>query len=86
MPKVLEILGVGCPKCRKLKERVEKAVEELGWADAKISSVSDMNELLRREAFVTPALAIDGKIVVSGHVPTTKKLMKILQDSANNNK
>ena len=65
----LQILGTGCPKCRKVAEVATKAVEDLG-ADAEIVKVTDINEIMSFGVMLTPALAIDGDVKVSGKVPS----------------
>ena len=73
----IEVLGSGCPKCRELERRVREAVREKG-IDAQVEHVYDVNEIIKRNVFSTPALAIDGKIVVSGKVPYTKEIVDML--------
>ncbi len=65
----IQILGTGCPKCKKVAELAEKAVAELG-VDAEVVKVTDINEIMGFGVMMTPALAVDGQIKVSGKVPT----------------
>ncbi|PIP44139.1 MAG: thioredoxin family protein, partial [Deltaproteobacteria bacterium CG23_combo_of_CG06-09_8_20_14_all_60_8] len=55
----IEILGTGCPKCKKLTENTEEAIKELG-IDAEIVKVTKINEIMNYGVMVTPALTIDG--------------------------
>lgn len=64
----VQILGTGCPKCRKLAELAEKAVAESG-ADAEVVKVTDINEIMEFAVMMTPALAIDGDVKVAGRIP-----------------
>ena len=64
----IQILGTGCPKCKKVAEVAEKAVGELG-VEAEIVKVTDINDIMNFGVMMTPALAIDGDVKVSGKVP-----------------
>jgi len=63
----VEILGAGCPKCKKLAENAEQAAKQLG-VDAEIVKVTDIQEIIKRGVMVTPALAVDGEVKSSGKV------------------
>ena len=65
----IQVLGTGCPKCKKVAEVAEKAVAELG-VNAEVVKVTDINEIMNFGVMMTPALAIDGEIKVSGKVPS----------------
>ena len=69
----IQVLGTGCPKCRKVAELAETAVKELGL-DAELVKVTDINEIVNFGVMMTPALAIDGDIKVSGKVPGLEQI------------
>lgn len=73
----IEILGSGCPKCFETERRVQKVVQELG-VQAEIVHVYDMMEIGRRRVMLTPAVAIDGEVKISGHVPSEEEMKKLL--------
>lgn len=73
----LEILGTGCPKCRKLAELVAEAVREAG-VDAEVRKVEKINDIMHYGVMATPALAVDGKVVVAGRVPSKEEVKKYL--------
>ena len=75
----VQILGMGCPKCRKLEANARKAIEELG-VDAEIEKVQDINQISRFGVMMTPALAIDGNIKCSGEIAPPEKIKKWLQE------
>ncbi len=75
--KDIKILGTGCPKCKKLEELAEKAAKELG-IDYKIEKVSNLNEIMDFGVMVTPALAVDGKIMITGKIPKIDDIKKVL--------
>jgi small redox-active disulfide protein 2 len=65
----IHILGTGCPKCKKVAEVAEKAVAELG-VEAEIVKVTDLNDIMNFGVMMTPALAIDGNVKISGKIPS----------------
>ncbi len=77
--KRLQILGTGCPKCKKLTELTEQAAKELG-IEYTIEKVTDIKEILSYRIMMTPALAVDNVVKVSGKVPSLDELKKILQN------
>ncbi|HOW33398.1 MAG TPA: thioredoxin family protein [Methanoregulaceae archaeon] len=74
----IEVLGTGCMKCKRLFKNVEIAVKELGIT-AEIVKVDDISEIITRGVMLTPALAVDGEMKVSGRVADIKELKEILK-------
>ncbi len=75
----VQILGTGCPRCRKLEANARKAIEELG-VDAEVEKVQDIKEITKFGVMMPPALAIDGKVKSTGEVVPVKKIKKYLQE------
>jgi small redox-active disulfide protein 2 len=73
----IQILGTGCPKCKKLAENAQAAVQEAGL-DCEIVKVTDINEIMKFGVMLTPALAIDGQVKVVGKVPGPDEIRKML--------
>ena len=73
----LQILGTGCPKCKKLAENAEAAVRALG-GEFEIEKVTDINEIMKFGVMMTPALAVDGQVKVSGKVPSAEDIKKMI--------
>ena len=73
----IQILGTGCPKCKKLAEAVEAAVKELGL-DSKVEKVTDIKEIMSFGVMMTPALVVDGKVKVAGKVPSVDEIKRLL--------
>jgi len=73
----LQILGTGCPKCKKLTGNAEAAAKELG-ADYELEKVTDVNEIMKFGVMMTPALAIDGNVKVVGKVASVEDIKKLL--------
>ena len=75
--KKLQILGTGCPKCKKLAENVEAAAKALG-IEYTIEKVTDINEIMKFGVMMTPALAVDGQVKVVGKVPDAEAIKAML--------
>jgi small redox-active disulfide protein 2 len=65
--KKIQILGTGCPKCKKLAENAETAANELG-IKYQLEKITQINDIMAMGAMLTPALAIDGQVKVTGKV------------------
>jgi small redox-active disulfide protein 2 len=75
--KKIQVLGTGCPKCKKLFEVTQKAVKDLG-IDAEVSKVEDINEIMKFNIMMTPALAVDGVVKVVGRVPRPDEIKRMI--------
>ncbi|HDQ26214.1 MAG TPA: thioredoxin family protein [bacterium] len=75
----IAILGTGCPKCYKTEEIVRKVVAGLGIT-AEIEKVKELKEIMKYNVMMTPAVAIDGKVVIAGKVPSEEEIKKILEE------
>ena len=75
--KKLQVLGTGCPKCKKLAENVESAAKALG-IDYELVKVTDINEIMNFGVMLTPALAVDGQVKVVGKVPSVDDIKKMI--------
>ena len=75
--KKLQILGTGCPKCKKLAENTEAAAKAMGIEYA-IEKVTDINEIMKFGVMMTPALAVDGQVKVVGKVPDPEAIKAML--------
>ena len=73
----IEILGVGCPKCKQLTANVEAAVKELS-IQAEIGKVTDIDKITEYGVMMTPALAIDGTVVSAGKVLNKDEIKKLI--------
>ena len=75
----IEILGTGCAKCTRLLENTKKAVEETG-IQAEVVKVSEITDIINYGVMTTPALVIDGKVIVAGRVPAVDEIKKMLNE------
>jgi small redox-active disulfide protein 2 len=76
--KKIQILGTGCPKCKKLAEHAESAARELG-IEYELVKVTDINEIMSFGVMMTPGLAIDGEVKSAGKVTSVKDIKAMLQ-------
>jgi small redox-active disulfide protein 2 len=74
----IQILGTGCPKCKKLAEHAEAAARELG-IEYQLVKVTDINEIMSFGIMMTPGLAIDGEVKSAGKVTSVKDIKAMLQ-------
>jgi len=75
--KTIQILGMGCAKCNKLYEQAEAAAKELG-VEYRMEKISDMDKIVGMGVMMTPAMAVDGVVKVSGRVPTVESLKELI--------
>jgi small redox-active disulfide protein 2 len=75
--KRIQILGTGCPKCKKLAENIEAAAKDLG-IEYTLEKVTKINDIMKFGVMMTPALAIDGQVKVVGKVPMQDEIKKML--------
>ena len=73
----IEILGVGCPKCKLLTANAEAAIKELNIT-ADISKIMDITKITEYGVMMTPALAVDGIVVSAGKVLGKDEIKKII--------
>ena len=73
----IKILGAGCAKCRQLEKNVQIALTNLG-SDATIEKVTDINDIMKYEVMMTPALVINGEVKSTGKLWTVHELEQLL--------
>ncbi len=76
----LQVLGTGCSRCKTLAARVEEAVANLG-VEATIEKVENLQEIVKFGVMSTPALALDGKVLFTGRVPTSREIGELISSS-----
>ncbi|MBN2020417.1 MAG: TM0996/MTH895 family glutaredoxin-like protein [Sedimentisphaerales bacterium] len=75
--KKIQILGTGCPKCKKLAQSAEEAVKQLG-GEYQIEKITEINEIMKFGIMMTPALAVDGQVKVVGKVLSPEQIKQLL--------
>ena len=74
----IEVLGPGCPKCANAEANVKKALAELNKT-AEVVKVTDINTMIEKGVIQTPALIIDGKIIMQGKIPTVEQIKQFIR-------
>ena len=75
--KKLQILGTGCPKCKKLAENTEAAAKAAA-IEYELEKVTDINEIMKFGVMMTPALAVDGDVKSVGKVLSADEIKRTL--------
>jgi small redox-active disulfide protein 2 len=75
--KRIQILGMGCPKCKTLTANAEAAVRALG-IEATVEKVEKIAEIMKFNVMITPALAVDGQVKSAGKVLGPEDIKKFL--------
>jgi len=70
----VKILGMGCPKCKRLEELARQAAAEVD-IQAIFTKVKDMDQIMNYSIVSTPGLVIDGEVKSSGRIPRKKEIM-----------
>jgi len=74
----IEILGSGCPNCKKLEDNTKKALAELG-KKADIIKVTEIDKIVEYGVMSTPALVIDGDVKSYGEVASVEEIKEMLK-------
>lgn len=77
----IQILGTGCPKCKKLAENAEAAAKAL-QLDCQIEKVTDIRQIIAFGVMTTPALAIDGEVKLVESTSSVDELKAVLAGGA----
>ncbi len=73
----IQILGTGCPKCKKLAEAVDAVAKEQGL-DYVLEKVTDINEIMTFGVMMTPALVVEGVVKAVGKIPSQEEIKSYL--------
>ncbi|MBK7625690.1 MAG: TM0996/MTH895 family glutaredoxin-like protein [Bacteroidales bacterium] len=73
----IKILGTGCTKCKTL-EQLTRDVVSKNAIDATITKVEDIMEIMKYNIMTTPALVVDGKVVLKGRIPSADEIKQLL--------
>lgn len=73
----IKVLGTGCANCKALEKLTFNALAELN-IDANVEKVEDITKIMSYNVMRTPALVINGKVVLYGRVPSLAELKEII--------
>ena len=74
----IEILGIGCPKCKELEENTKKALEKLS-KKAEVVKVTEIDKIVEYGIMSTPAIVIDGEVKCYGKVASIEEIKEMLK-------
>jgi small redox-active disulfide protein 2 len=75
--KKVEVLGPGCARCRETHRVVRHVVEQAGLA-IEVEKSESTARMVELGVLVTPAVAVDGKVVLSGRIPKADEIKQLL--------
>lgn len=58
----IQIVGMGCPKCRQMTADVERIVDQTGL-EAEIGRIDDAQTIVQMGIISVPQLVIDGQLI-----------------------
>ncbi len=73
----IQILGTGCPKCKKLAANAEDAIRQLG-IECEIEKITDIKDIMGFGVMMTPALVVEGDVKVAGKVASVEEIKEML--------
>lgn len=74
----IKVLGSGCANCKALEKLTRNALVEMNLT-ADVEKVEDITKILSYGIMRTPGLVINGKVVLTGKVPSLKELKEIIE-------
>ncbi len=74
----IKVLGTGCANCKTLEKYVYNALAEMNL-NADVEKVEDIQKIMSYGIMRTPGLVINGKVAISGRVPSVKEIKEILE-------
>ncbi|MGB9696536.1 MAG: thioredoxin family protein [Ignavibacteria bacterium] len=75
----IKILGIGCPRCNELERLCFNVAAEHN-IDADIQKITDLEQIMAYGVMQTPALVINGKVKISGKLPTSSTLLHWIEE------
>lgn len=71
------VLGTGCAKCKTLEQLTRKVVTDLNLS-AEVTKEEDIQKIMSYGIMRTPGLVKDGKVILSGRIPSESELKELL--------
>lgn len=80
----IQVIGSGCPTCKKLFEITKQAVKELNLSED-VEYSTDISKIIEMGLMSSPVLAVNGKPVMVGFSPDIEKIKTAITSGAVNN-
>ena len=76
-PPTIEVLGPGCARCHETYRVVRHVVEQSGFA-CTLTKSETIDRMVALGVLRTPAIAINGSVVLAGRIPTAAEVKQLL--------
>ena len=76
----IQVLGSGCPTCKKLYELTKEAVAEMNL-EAEVEYITDVQKIVEMGVMSSPVLAVNGKPAMTGYTSDIEKIKGIIQEN-----
>ena len=76
----IKILGIGCPKCKRLEQVARDAAAKAG-VDATFAKVTDIRQIMAYPIVGSPGLVINGEVKSSGHIPQVEQVVAWMKEA-----
>jgi small redox-active disulfide protein 2 len=74
---IIEVLGPGCARCQETHRVVQQVVDG-ARLQCQVQKIESMDRMVELGVLKTPAVAVDGRIVLSGHIPSAEEVKQLL--------
>ncbi len=74
----VQVLGSGCPTCRKLYELTKEVVAEMNLG-TEVEYITDVQKIVEMGVMQSPVLAVNGKPVMTGFTPNKEKGKELIK-------
>jgi small redox-active disulfide protein 2 len=76
----VQVLGPGCRRCEALHELAGKVLREMGETEVALEHVTELEHIVAWGPVITPALVVNGEMVLTGRVPSEDDLRALLRE------
>jgi len=73
----IQVLGSGCPTCKKLFELTQESVKQLNIG-VEVEYITDIQKIIELGVMSSPVLTVNGKVALVGQLPSIDKLKEIV--------
>lgn len=80
----IQVLGSGCPTCKKLYEITQKAVGELKLSETVeyLTGNEGIQKIVELGSMSSPVLAINDRITIVGSTPNIEKIKSLIRKAS----
>jgi small redox-active disulfide protein 2 len=76
----IKVLGIGCPKCKRLEQIAREAAAEAG-IEATFTKITQIKDIMAYPISGTPALVVNEQVVCWGRLPQRQEVIGWLQEA-----